>query len=79
MLTYFFLLLLAYFLIRFVIGFVIPFVTAALRIRRKMKEMNQYQQGGSQPNAYNDASQASHSSQKTSVQKDYIDFEEIKE
>ena len=77
MLKYFLLILMVYFFTRFIIGFVIPVAKAALTMRRKMREMSDLH-GQQRP----DNSTINTQGQKkatASVQRDYIDFEEIKD
>ncbi len=76
-LRFFFIFLLCYVAVKFIFGFVIPVVTATLKMRKKMKEMQGFQQesDGNQPEST--ASFPRH--RKASPSKsDYIDFEEIR-
>ncbi len=76
--SYLIILLVSYFVLRFVFGFIIPLVAAGLNVKRKVKEMKD------QMNGYNGTQQAESKSHTQSAKStkvptsDYIDFEEIK-
>jgi hypothetical protein len=78
MVKYFLLILTFYFLLRFIFNFVVPVVATALKMRRKIKEMqspmnsNSDNYGPSAPKTEDSKSPSKASSS------DYIDFEEVR-
>ncbi|TDH23986.1 hypothetical protein EXU57_15975 [Segetibacter sp. 3557_3] len=84
MAKYIFLIILCFLMVQFVVRFLIPVISGVLTMKRKMKEMQDFQQGRD-PRQPHNSQQANGSdptggtTRKAPVQKDYIDFEEIKE
>ena len=80
MFRFFLIVILCYLLVRFVFGFVIPVVSATLKMRKKMREMqdnaNQYNSFQHRGNSTNNRDQSSEKPRSSSG--DYIEFEEIK-